>query len=111
MLKDYLKPEYVNSPEAQEIHNLFADTNPDIRAMLRVPVDVGDAVTRFLKRAVDPKYRFFRRNNGPRYDSMYQTCLRKDTIEFRYYFEVKKMPVKTHVSVQPKYCRCCGGRI
>ena len=113
MLSDYLKPEYANSPEAKEIHELFANTNPNFRMVLRVPVDVGDAVTRFLKRAVKPEYSFNRRTGGgKRNDSMALTCLRKDATYFKYYFDKKRTPhVTVKPVVQPKYCQCCGAAL
>jgi len=113
MLSDYLKPEFVGTQEATEIEMLYKNLNPEYRMVLRVPVDVGDAITRFLKRAVKPEYTFNRRTGGgPRRDGMALTCLRRDATYFKYYFDKKRAP---HVTVtpapQPKYCQCCGHKL
>jgi len=113
MLTDYLKPEYAESQEAREIALQFSNLNPLWTMVLRVPVEHGDNVTRFLKRAVKPEYTFNRRTGGgPRHDGMALTCLRRDATYFKYYFNKKRTPqVTVQPVVQPKYCQCCGQKL
>ena len=92
MLKNFLKSEYQESEEAREIALLYSNDNPLWRMVLRVPVDAGDRVTAFLKRAVKPEYRFHRRTGGGtrKGSCMDLTCLRKDATFFKYYFDIRK---------------------
>ena len=91
MLKNYLKPRYAESQEAREIMLLYSNLNPLWKMILRVPVEEGDRVTAFLKKAVKPEYRFNRRTGGgKRSDGMHLTCLRKDATFFKYYFDIRK---------------------
>jgi len=87
-LRDFLKPEYKDSLEAREVELLYGNLNKEWRMTLRVPVEVGDAITRFLKKATDPAYRWHRRTGGgKRNDAMDLTCLRKDATFFKFYFD------------------------
>jgi hypothetical protein len=89
-LQDYLKPEYKNTVEAREVELLYGNLNKDWRMTLRVPVDMGDAITNWLKRVVDPAYRFHRRTGGgKRVHCMDLSCLRKDATFFKFYFDKK----------------------
>lgn len=110
MFTKYLKPEYTNSPEALEIAKLFGNTNTKYSMSLRVPVEFGDAITRFLKKAIDPKYSFNRRTGGGTRaaSSMRLTCLRKDDTYFKYYFakKHKKQPPMPPVTLPGR--QCCG---
>jgi hypothetical protein len=105
-LREYLKPEYKNALEVQEIEAMFQNCG-EHRFILRVSVDVGDAVTRFLKRAIDPMYYFYRKTGGGTRltSSTRGTCLRKDATHFRYYIYAKRPNV---VYTNIKYCSMCG---
>ena len=110
-LQDYLKPEYANSQEAREIALLYSNLNPQWRMTLRVPVEVGDAITRFLKKAVKPEYHFHRRTGGGRRsDAMDLTCLRKDATFFKYYFNKRYINSPKPVFVI-QHCHACGQRV
>jgi len=111
MLKDYLKPEYRDTPEAATIAAMFEVTDKKLRMTLKVPADVGDAITRFLKKATDPAYRFHRRTGGGRRsDAQYLTCLRKDATFFKFYFNKRYVrPAVPNFVVH--HCHACGQRI
>jgi len=89
MLSDYLNDKFIGSTVAKIIAS-FQNTNPRYRMVLRVPARFADNVTLFLRRAIKPEYRFFRRaGGGPRRDPQQLTCKVADATYFKFYIERK----------------------
>lgn len=86
-MRDFLKAEYRDLSFTKYLMAKFANTKPNCRMILRVPVEHGDMVTEFLRHAINPAYRFHRRTGGTRSDTQALTCLRKDATFFKYYVD------------------------
>jgi len=116
MIGYYLKPEFVDTKEAKEIDDNFWNWNTDWALLFKVPVDDGDRITAFLRRAVKPNYMFHRRTGGgKRYDSQRLTVRRADATYFKYYIRRRPKPepvVPTITMFVPRpalpRCSCCG---